>query len=771
MDRSRLGPYEIRHKLGEGGMGEVYLADDTRLGRQVAIKVLPAEFATDPERLARFEQEARAAAALNHPHIAAIHDFGVDDGVHYMVQEYLRGRDLSEEIAAGRMSLERALELGVEIAEALGAAHAAGIVHRDLKPANIFITEQGHAKILDFGLAKLTDLKPIGSADDSKTQSPTVLGTVAGQVMGTAGYMAPEQIEGGDIDGRADIFAFGCVLYEMLAGRRPFAGRSIMQTLDLIVHEDPAPLGEVRKGTPARLQWVFDKCLAKDPKRRYQDAEDLVVDLRWIAAAPEETSHAPSGGIAAQGPSRAGIPLPAAAVAGLVLVFAAAWLGSGWREVTVGTGNPLMQLGFALPPDVSFSSIGRRAVTINRQGTVIAFSADDQIWTRQLADTVSVPLRGTEDSGRAAVFSPDGGDPEQLLAMPEGYIADGPQLLDDNRLLYTRRQQRQVWDDAEIIVQSLAGGEAQVLLSGGRAGHWIGQQFLLYARGGGVFARRWDGTDSAALGPAAPVATGVQSGREITGTAQFDVSDSGVLVYMPGDVSVARGRQILWSDRNGAKQVAPIEPIPIQELALSMDGTRVAVAKNNNTGAEIWIYDLESGAGTRLTAGGIHGRPLWSADDRWIYYAEVTIEGAFGDVSRVRADGSGTPERVLTAIGGFSYRPEALTADGRTLVLDRVRTDAYYAPDVLLYDIESAEFRVVADAEVGEYHARLEVGPPQEMFTVDISLGGSRGFSVTADGQRFLYSELPGSLATNPLEEVRVVVGWLNQLQARVPQR
>jgi len=187
MDRSQLGPYEIGDKLGEGGMGEVYLAEDTRLGRQVAIKVLPPEFAADPERLSRFEQEARAAAALNHPHIAAIHDVGADDGVHYMVQEYLRGQTLGDEIAGRRMPLERALELGVEIAEALGAAHGAGIVHRDLKPANIFVTEQGHAKVLDFGLAKLMDLTPIGSADDSKTRSPTMLGTVAGQVMGTAG--------------------------------------------------------------------------------------------------------------------------------------------------------------------------------------------------------------------------------------------------------------------------------------------------------------------------------------------------------------------------------------------------------------------------------------------------------------------------------------------------------------------------------------------------------------------------------------------------------
>ena len=210
-----LGPYKIIEQLGAGGMGEVYLGEDTRLGRKVAIKVLPAEFASDPERLARFEQEARAAAALNHPHIAVVHDVGSetgDDGTttHFMVQEYLEGQSLREQLDTGALPLDRALDLATEVGEALIAAHKAGIIHRDLKPGNIFVTDVGHAKVLDFGLAKLMEV--MGPGREELSMSPTMLGTVAGQVMGTAGYMAPEQVQGSvEIDHRADVFAFGCV--------------------------------------------------------------------------------------------------------------------------------------------------------------------------------------------------------------------------------------------------------------------------------------------------------------------------------------------------------------------------------------------------------------------------------------------------------------------------------------------------------------------------------------------------------------------------------
>ena len=764
MDRSRLGPYEIRDKLGEGGMGEVYLADDTRLGRQVAIKVLPAEFASDAERLARFEQEARAAAALNHPHIAAIHDVGADDGVHYMVQEYLQGQTLGDEIAERRMPLERALELGVEIAEALGAAHGAGIVHRDLKPANIFVTEQGHAKILDFGLAKLADLTPVGSADDSKTQSPTMLGTVAGQVMGTAGYMAPEQVGGGDIDGRTDVFAFGCVLYEMLVGKRPFSGRSIMQTLDLIVHEDPAPLGDTRKGMPARLQWVLDKCLAKDPKRRYQDAEDLVVDLRWVAQEEAEDATGAAGQPGAHTRAR-GIPVPIAAIAGVILVVAAALLSGSWTSGPAGESRPVMRLGFALPSDVMFTNVGRRAVTINRQGTMIAFSADEQVWTRPLSDIGSAPLRGTENGGRAAAFSPDGrdvvfwsdgelrrvpvsggtpvvvttaqnpwglrwpedewllygqgpegiwrvraggGEPEQVIAMTGGWLADGPQFIDENRILYTRRPPAEVWDNGEIVLHTLGEVEPEVLAIEARDGRWLAEEFLIYARGSDVYARRWDGTGAATLGPAAPVASSVQSAREITGAAHLDLADDGTLAYIPGDVSVADRRRIVWADRAGNTEVSVVDTLlGIDRIALSTAATRVAVSRASNTGAAIWVYDLRSGAGSNLTSEGFHGAPVWSPDDRWIYYTNVHSEGDYGDVYRVSADGSGSSELVLAATSEREFKPASVATDGGRLLIDSKLTESSADRDVLLLDIERDELTVVVDEAGAEFNARI----------------------------------------------------------------
>jgi serine/threonine protein kinase len=299
-----LGPYKILELLGAGGMGEVFLAEDTRLSRKVAIKVLPAEFASDPERLARFEQEAEAAAALNHPNIAAVFDVGSEGETQYMVQEYLEGATLSELIGKGPLALDRALALGVEVGEALVAAHKAGIVHRDLKPDNIFVTEAGHAKVLDFGLAKLTEVSaPAGS---SASMSPTMLGTVAGQIMGTAGYMAPEQVNGETVDGRADLFAFGCVLYEAVTGRRAFPGENIHDTLAKIISRDPQPVHEMRGDLPVKLGWIVDKALAKDPARRYQSAADRSVRVVVAAA---QSRHRPERGAGARrrrGPRAAG---------------------------------------------------------------------------------------------------------------------------------------------------------------------------------------------------------------------------------------------------------------------------------------------------------------------------------------------------------------------------------------------------------------------------------------------------------------------------------
>ena len=309
-------------------MGEVYLAEDTRLGRKVAIKVLPAEFVSDPERLARFEQEARAAAARNHPHIAAVFDVGQeepDDGsgtIHYMVQEHLEGETLREPLKKGALPLKKALGLATEVTEALAAAYSAGIIHRDLKPENIFITKEGHAKVLDFGLAKLTEVAAMSGSNAS--MSPTLLGTVAGQVMGTAGYMAPEQAEGDtEIDHRADLFAFGAVLYEMSSGTQPFVGKNALDTLHRIANANPELLSAMNSEVPSDLQRIVTKCLAKDTTDRYQHADDLLVDLRGVAKSVEAGTARPVGaahGAASLG-QRHAVPLPAA-VAGAVVMAA-----------------------------------------------------------------------------------------------------------------------------------------------------------------------------------------------------------------------------------------------------------------------------------------------------------------------------------------------------------------------------------------------------------------------------------------------------------------
>jgi hypothetical protein len=452
-----LGPYRFLEQLGAGGMGEVYLAEDTRLARKVAIKVLPPKFAQDAERLARFEQEARAAAALNHPHIATVYDVGsgiVGDGsgasdagstggaaqapevTHFIVQEYLEGEPLRAVLDRDPLPLDRALELGAEIGEGLAAAHRAGIVHRDLKPENVFVAPDGHVKILDFGLAKLFEAEATPEDGDAgatgdpsegvRTASPTMLGPAWGEVVGTVGYMAPEQVEGRRVDRRADIFAFGCVLYEMVTGVRPFEGASFHETLHRICHAEAEPLQRLAPDLPAQLQWIVAKCLAKRPDRRYQNAGELVVDLRNLArdveAGVAEAGPAPPpagkpeasvpADPQAGAPLAAHVPLPLAIAAGVVLATVAVIVtllttGGGSAETPARTPRE-----FAIDLD-GFLSIGSRdSLALSPDGTRLVFSARDGdglhgLFLHDLTANTSTFIAGTEGGDRP-FFSPDG---------------------------------------------------------------------------------------------------------------------------------------------------------------------------------------------------------------------------------------------------------------------------------------------------------------------------------------------------------------------------
>jgi hypothetical protein len=403
---SRLGPYEIVDKLGAGGMGEVWLAEDSRLGRRVAIKVLPEAFAGDPERLARFEQEARAAAALNHPNIAAVHDVGNESGTHFMVQEYLTGHSLRSTIEAGPLSLKKTLALATEIAEALRAAHKAGIVHRDLKPDNVFVTEDGHAKVLDFGLAKLTEMT--GPAGDM-SMSPTVLGTMAGTVMGTAGYMAPEQIEGGAVDGRADLFAFGCVLQEMLTGKRAFPGKSMLDTLHRIAHGEPEAIERPGESVPSALQSILAKCLTRDRELRYQHADDLRVDLQRLAADVEAGRVEPAVAAVAVGSRAAGPPMWA--VAAVSLLAAAAAFYFGMRTAPAGEPPEVVRFEIEPPPGSVLRHLGfQPGLWLNpatRQVLYLAISSESELrsYSRVIDSVDPVPLPLPLVTG---AVSPDG---------------------------------------------------------------------------------------------------------------------------------------------------------------------------------------------------------------------------------------------------------------------------------------------------------------------------------------------------------------------------
>jgi Tol biopolymer transport system component len=417
---ARLGPYEIVAPLGAGGMGEVYRASDSRLGRDVAIKVLPAGFSSDPERLRRFEQEARAAAALNHPNILAVHDIGHHDGAPYIVSELLEGETLRTRLMASAMPMRKAIDHAVQIAGGLAAAHGKGIVHRDLKPENIFITSDGQVKILDFGLAKLTQPEP---ALPGASALPTVQAdTEKGAFLGTAGYMAPEQVRGVAVDHRSDIFAFGAVLYEMLSGRRAFRGNTTVDTITAIVKDDPPDLPVAERHIPPALVRIVDRCLEKNPASRFQSAGDLGFALESVSSYSEAIAAPTLAGARFR---RVHIAWALAAV-GIVATLALGIVAYLRRSASEA---PALQSTILPPPDTRITDRGgdslgtpARRLALSPDGQRLAFTAAGpdriiRLWVRRLDALTAQRLEGTE--GAVYPFwSPD----SQYI----GFFAEGP---------------------------------------------------------------------------------------------------------------------------------------------------------------------------------------------------------------------------------------------------------------------------------------------------------------------------------------------------------
>jgi eukaryotic-like serine/threonine-protein kinase len=728
---TKLGPYEIQSPLGAGGMGEVYRAKDTRLDRVVAIKVLASHLSSSPELKQRLEREARAISSLNHPNICHLYDIGSQDGADYLVMEYLEGETLAERLRKGPMPLNEIFKVGIAVAEALALAHRSGIVHRDLKPGNIMLT-QGGAKLMDFGLAKplgaQTASSGSGTAAPSFTAAATLSGpspltplTTAGSIVGTIQYMSPEQIEGKEADARSDIFAFGAVLYELVAGKRPFSGKSQISLASSILESDPAPISTVKPQTPAAFEHLVTTCLQKDPEQRYQTAHDIKLELQWIAADKSAPAAAPV--TPAPSRSRERLAWAAALVAAIVLTAVAAIFFYHPAQLA-----PSIRAVIDPPEKTTFNLTGDAAgpPVLSPDGAAIAFAATGAdgktaIWVRATNALEAHALPGTDGAifpfwspdSRSLGFFADGklktidldvGSPQVVCEVPLGrggtWGPDGvivfspapsaslmrvsasggtpvaitkldpalhtshrwPSFLPDGKhfLYIALHHDPSKSANNTIYYASLDGRENRPLFRS-QTNAVYANGFLLFGRGDQLIAQRFNPSSGTLSGEPQNVARGVMNDSS-TWHSDASVSNDGLLVFGSG---ASGDLQLVWLDRSGKEISTIAEKVPdLQGVALSPQGDRVALQLNAGE-TDIWVLDLARGVRTRLTFGPIGNvSPIWSPDGRWIAYSSAR-NGHFA-LCRKPSDGSGVEETLLTDTDQFEL--DDWTRDGKYLL-------------------------------------------------------------------------------------------------------
>jgi Tol biopolymer transport system component len=688
-------------------MGEVYRARDTKLNRNVAIKVLPAALANDAHYMARFEREAQMLAAQNHPNIATV--YGIEQGA--LVMELIEGADLK-----GPLPVDEALAIARQIAAGLEAAHERGIIHRDLKPANIKVTPAGVVKILDFGLAKSTVESASAASGSNPTISPTLslAMTQAGMILGTAAYMSPEQARGKPVDKRTDIWAFGVVLYEVITGKRLFEGEDLAETLASVVKGRPD-----LSGVSANVRSLLERCLEKDPKKRLRD----IGDMELLLAEPSVPA-------AAAAPSRVG-RLPWIAAAGVMTVVAAVSLWAPWRT-SQPADRPLVRLDVDLGADVALPALGSTlniagsSVAISPDGTRLVFASGSptKLLTRRLDQSKVTDLAGTEGA-YAPFFSPDGqwigfkasatslskisveggaavplgdlgaalsgaawgedgnillvvqgkglvrirdsgGQPETVLALANGEVSLAfPQILPGGKAVlfaaYTARRP----DAASIEVMTLADRHRKTVSRGGTSPRYLampnGAGYLVYLNRATLFAIPFDLDKLETRGTALPILYDVASNPTV-GTAQVSFSRNGTLVYRKSGADAGL-LTVAWLDSAGQMQPLPLKPGLYGRLSLSPDGKRLAMTVYGGSGSDIQVYDWQRDTMTRLTFTGAAQRPVWSPDGRYIAFEAVGI-----GMSAIRSDGAGQPQ--LLTQSKESQNPWSFTPDGKRLGFD-----------------------------------------------------------------------------------------------------
>jgi Tol biopolymer transport system component/tRNA A-37 threonylcarbamoyl transferase component Bud32 len=718
---TKLGPYEILAPLGQGGMGEVFRARDPRLGREVAIKALPDAFAQDSERLARFEREARLLASLNHPNVAGIHGLEEVEGHRYLVLEFVEGETLATRIARGALPVDEAFEVCRQVAAGVEAAHETGIVHRDLKPGNVMLTPSGAVKVLDFGLAR--SAVPAGSGSDANLSvSPTMThaATEAGVILGTAAYMSPEQARGKAVDRRTDIWSFGCVLFECLAGRPIFTGETVSDLVAQILKGEP-DWSALPPGTPATVRRLLERCLRKDPRERLRDIGDARLELG------EADDATPA---ARPGPGRR-LRIAAAALAGVVLVATLA-IGA-WTALQRPRRLPgIREASVMLPLGQRLATVGsNHFLALSPDGRSIAFMArtagEVQLHVRALDRREDIAIPGTSDA-RDPFFSPDGewvaffdsqqlqkvsvrgGAPIRLAAstqdrggvwLDDGSIVFSPDAirplyrrpragsapgaltqLDSTRLERTHRWPDALdggpwvvftvgvqnspgdYDTADIDAVSVASGERRNLIHGARRAMWAAPNHLVFDRKGTLFAVRLDPRDPRVKEEPVPVLEGV-AGVGSSGAAHLGFARDGSLAWAPSDNGDTQ-RQVGWFDRAGRWTPTAVPPGEYRSVVISPDGASALMVVGSGGGAgDVWLADLATGGLRRLTYSNTTNSVTWLADGSGIAYSIIDSLGA-NHLAVRRIDAAGGT-RVVGPIGANGV-VTAVSSDGKAVV-------------------------------------------------------------------------------------------------------
>ena len=714
---SRLGVYEIRARIGAGGMGEVYRAHDHSLHRDVAIKVLPAAFLNDQERLARFEREARLLASLNHPHIGAVYGLAGDGHLGGIVLELIDGETLEARLAKGPMPLAQGLSLAQQIARALDHAHQHGVMHRDLKPANIMLTKGG-AKLLDFGLAKWSH-PPSGYVPTSGSSAARPEGvesvTSEGAILGTLHYMAPEQLEGKRVDARADVFAFGAVLYEVLTGRRAFDGGSAAAVMAAVLDTEPAALDTVKRLASPALERVVRKCLAKDPDNRWQTVRDLADELKWIA---DDADRPEPPGIVGSARRTGLIPWAMVGGATLALVLAG-W--AGWR-VGSATDPPVAR---ALVSLTALPSTGRPVggFDISPDGNKLAYSSGGRLYLRQLDQAADAPIPGT-DGANSPLFSPDGQwlaffSNERLMKVNVGAVAApvlicgglvngflGADWLEDGTIVFASRDHglRSVFAEGgepatfielnhtnrefdhhspsllpggkavlftlhegngqfNIAVQDLATSQRKVIIERAYDARFVAPGHLMFAREGTILAVPFDPGRLQVTGPEVSLVDNVR-GFALDGVGGYNLSNSGTLVFRPAPSN--EGRTLVWVDRQGTETPVKIPARAFSTPSISPDGRRLAfaVAVAERGRRDIWTYELATDKLARITRDGDNWAPIWARDGQRLTFTS-TRGGSPGLVWQ-SSDGGSAADHLVA--GDLQLVPGGWSSDGKVLV-------------------------------------------------------------------------------------------------------